>query len=625
MSSSPWAASMTLAALAGAATLQAQSAPAPRTFYVDAADGNDGRDGLSAGSAWRTLGKINAAPLRPGDTLRLRRGGTWRGQLVPHSGQPGAPVTYAAYGHGEKPLLLGSASRSAADDWTDEGGNVWATVPLAYTPGRVQLDLGRAAWSFHREGGAAATLAKTGGAPGEPVILRIDCRSAGVRGNHIQLSVAPLAVRDGRYYAFRFRARCTKPFAVPAIALMKRNRPWTSYGSAISGGVRIGRDFADYVVRFTARKLADDGRITLYLGGGLPAGASFFFQPGAWHAVRCNQAEPLDVDVGNIIFDHGASTGVKKWRPEDLRAPGDYWYAPATCQVKLYSRGNPAGRHRSIELALRRHIIDQGGRGHVTYEGLALRYGAAHGIGGGDTHHVVVRDCDLSYIGGGHQSTRPDGVPVRYGNAIEFWADAHDHLVERCRIWEVYDAALTNQGSGVNVQRNITYRHNVIWNCEYSFEYWNRGGRSRTENIHFVHNTCAHAGAGWGHAQRPDRNGRHVMFYSNTARTTNFHVRGNIFFAATESLLRLGRPDWSDALTMDHNCWFQPTGPLIQWLDRSFTPKEFAEYRRATGQDAHSIVADPQFADAANADFRLAPDSPARRLGGKSQPAGALP
>ena len=110
--------------------------------------------------------------------------------------------------------------------------------------------------------------------------------------------------------------------------------------------------------------------------------------------------------------------------------------------MKLRSTGNPATRHRSIELALRKHIIDQGGRGHVAYENLALKYGAAHGIGGGSTHHITVRNCDIAYIGGGHQFTRPDGKPVRFGNGVEFWSGARDCLVEDCRLWEIYDAAL---------------------------------------------------------------------------------------------------------------------------------------------------------------------------------------
>lgn len=93
-------------------------------------------------------------------------------------------------------------------------------------------------------------------------------------------------------------------------------------------------------------------------------------------------------------------------------------------------------------------------------------YGAAHGIGGSGTHHITIRGCNICFIGGGHQMTRPYGEPVRYGNGIEFWSNARDCVVEDCRLWEIYDAALTSQGDGTNVQENINYRHNVIWNSD---------------------------------------------------------------------------------------------------------------------------------------------------------------
>jgi len=76
---------------------------AGRTYYVDADDGNDAANGRSASAAWRTLAKVNGSPLVGGDTVLLKRGDTWRGQLVPHSGEPNAPITYAAYGRGPKP------------------------------------------------------------------------------------------------------------------------------------------------------------------------------------------------------------------------------------------------------------------------------------------------------------------------------------------------------------------------------------------------------------------------------------------------------------------------------------------------------------------------------------------
>ena len=590
-----------------------------RTFHVHATRGNDANDGLKPESPWQTLAKVNAAALKPGDTVRFCRGQTWRGQLVPRSGDATGPITYTTYGDGPKPLLLGSASRSSADDWRHEGGNIWATLPVRFIKGALVKDTSKAAWSTHREAGAKVETTREQGG-----VYRLACAHSGSRSNHIQLSVSDFAVEVGKAYELAFRARCTRPFTVAGIALMKGSRPWTSYGSSRQASTRIGEEWRDHAIRFQATHTAADARITLFLGGALPAGATLSLEAGELREVRCNQERPLDVDVGNIVFDHGTATGVKKWKPEDLEQPGDYWYGGRTWQVRLYSEGNPAERHKSIELALRRHIINQGGRHHVTYEGLALRYGAAHGIGGGSTHHIVVRNCDLSYIGGGHQHTRPGGRPVRYGNAIEFWDSAHDNLVEGCRIWEVYDAALTNQGSSPgNVQRNLTYRHNVIWNCEYSFEYWNRDGTSRTENVVFEHNTCVDAGRGWAHGQRPDPNGRHLMFYHNSAQTRGFVVRHNIFAGATESCLRLGPPDWSKGLAMERNCWGQPKGALILWLRESVGPAHFAAWRQKTGLGAGSILAAPRFVDPAARDYRLAPDSPGRTLAQDGGPVGA--
>ena len=393
----------------------------------------------------------------------------------------------------------------------------------------------------------------------------------------------------------------------------------------------VGTNWASFKVRFKATQTADDGRITLFLGGGLPAGSVFAFEPASWKRQTFTGHEPFSRDVGNIIFDGGPKCGVKKWSAADLKQPGDYWYSAAAGQVKLFSEGNPAAAHKSIEFALTRHIIEESGRHHVIYEDLDLRYGAAHGIGGSGTHHITARNLDISFIGGGHQHTPPGGKPVRYGNGIEFWSGAHDNLVESCRIWEIYDAALTNQGDDNNEQRDIVYRDNVIWNSEYSFEYWNgkhpendktREQKSKTRDILFEHNTCFAAGRGWGHTQRPDPNGRHLMFYHNTAATQGVIVRDNIFCDATDSCLRMLN-DWTAGLVMDRNCWFQPKGELIWFLKSHFTADQFEDYRMQSGLDAHSIVADPQFRDARALDFRLAPAGPAATLAKDGGPAGS--
>ena len=329
---------------------------------------------------------------------------------------------------------------------------------------------------------------------------------------------------------------------------------------------------------------------------------------GIW---KSNSNVLLPRDVGNIIFDGEKSCGVKVWEAADLDAEGEYWYDEAAHAVSLFSARNPATLHTDIECALRDHIIDQGGRSCITYENLALKYAAAHGVGGGNTHHIVVRDCDFGYIGGGDQMG--GDRMVRFGNGVEFWAGAHDCLVERCRLWEIYDAALTNQSNAPGTkQYNIVYRNNIIWNCEYSFEYWNRPEDSETHEIYFVNNTCVNAGHGWGHAQRPDPSGRQLCFYSNSAQVRHFVVRNNIFFEAkTNALFLMG---WTAAavaeLDLDNNCWFQETGDLVLMNDARFTMTQFAAYQSATGKDARSITTIPQFVDAAGGNFNLAKGSP---------------
>jgi hypothetical protein len=593
-----------------------------RTFFVSSVSGDDGSDGLSPQSSWRSLGKVNGAELQPGDKVLFHRGEVWRGSLIPRSGREGAPVTYAAYGEGARPMLLGSVSRNDPRDWHQEAENLWATAEPTVLDIESPGGFAVAAWSVHAEGGAKVKTTISTETEGTPALLQIDCAGSGTQSNHIQLILSHLAVREGDSYVFGFRVRCTKPFAIPHLALMKQSTPWTGYGEGGSSPIKVGIGWTEQEVRFQANRTADDGRITVFLGGALPAGAAFSFQPVSWKRLQRDSSAELSLDVGNIIFEGGPAVGVKKWRPQDLQQERDYWYSGDTWQVKLYSKGNPAQRHQSIELALRRHIVDQGGKSYVVYEGLALQCGAAHGIGGGNTHHIVVRDCDIAWIGGGHQLTTAQGRPVRFGNGIEFWENAHDNLVEGCRLWEVYDAALTNQGSANNAQTNIIYRDNVIWNCEYSFEYWNRGPESTTHNIRFEHNTCVNAGWGWGHKQRPDPNGRHLMFYVNSARTTGVYVVGNIFCDATDSCLRLEN-DWTTGLTMDHNCWWQRAGVLMQFLKTSFTAAQFADFQERTQMDTHSIVAEPGFLNVEGLDFRLSPGSPARAVAGDGRPAGS--
>ncbi len=85
------------------------------TVYYVAADGNDDADGLTPETAMRTLDKVSAMDLKPGDAVLFRRGDLWRGTVQTRRG-----VTYAAYGKGQKPRLYASPCNAAQEGtWTE--------------------------------------------------------------------------------------------------------------------------------------------------------------------------------------------------------------------------------------------------------------------------------------------------------------------------------------------------------------------------------------------------------------------------------------------------------------------------------------------------------------------------
>jgi hypothetical protein len=79
--------------------------------------GSDSGTGTSVADAWRTVSRVNAAALRPGDTVLFQGGKTFADDALKpsRSGQPGRPVTYGAYGR--KHALLPSGVKFHDVDW----------------------------------------------------------------------------------------------------------------------------------------------------------------------------------------------------------------------------------------------------------------------------------------------------------------------------------------------------------------------------------------------------------------------------------------------------------------------------------------------------------------------------
>lgn len=607
-----------------------QSYSQAKKYYVDATGGSDANSGLSPSAAWRTIDKVNASTFAPGDSILFKRGEASRGSLVPSSGSLSGYITYSAYGTGNKPKLLGAYERSSPLDWTNQSGNIWRTkyksVNLVGSELLPNPDFSSdlSGWELGNDPatGASTTLSRTTTA-GEyftaPGGARLVCINHGNGTNpwntDIQLSTGAGPTKALAWYRLSFMAKATRSFAVPEnkITLHQYGPPWANYSSSVSPPVAITTQWTSNETYFHVDTTASNSRIIFYLGSVMPNGDTLFIDAVSFKECDANP-EPLNVDVGNLIFNNEASWGVLVWNRSDLNAQGKFWYDEDNDLLEMYSVGNPGTYYSHIELGLDKRVIDMTSRSYVICDNLDLRYGS-FGVEGGNTHHIWIRNCDVSYIGGGNIT----GVhpPGRGGNGLQFWNGAHDNVVERCTFNQIYDAAVTAQGSdvaGFEVY-NIYFRNNIIRNSEYSLEFWEGGSLARAHDIYFENNTCLSAGRGWAHAQRPDPNGTHLMFFPFFAQTTNVYIRNNIFLDATEQCVRWWRKEDITATVLDNNCWYQSNG-LLARIDLAAGvgqvnitydyATQWDAYRAATKQDSNSIHADPLL----NVDLTLQAASP---------------
>jgi hypothetical protein len=87
--------------------------PAAAADYYVSAGGADTNAGTAPQVAWRTLARVNAVALQPGDRVWLRAGDTFVGGLALDSGDAGtasAPIAIASYGSGRAAIYAGAGT-----------------------------------------------------------------------------------------------------------------------------------------------------------------------------------------------------------------------------------------------------------------------------------------------------------------------------------------------------------------------------------------------------------------------------------------------------------------------------------------------------------------------------------
>lgn len=196
------------------------------------------------------------------------------------------------------------------------------------------------------------------------------------------------------------------------------------------------------------------------------------------------------------------------------------------------------------------------------------------------------------------------------------------------------DGIYVDGGTRVVIERNII--HNVDFGIELASEHL-KGDTSHIiarNNLIYSCNTAGITIGGYD-AKRGSTHDTVIAnntLYENDTEDTKtgeiqmqFYLRNNIFKnnivyvgkSGRALNSRTGRVDaGTPTVSMDHNVYYFPAGSrAVKW---SYDGKEYAsfeDYVKATGNDRHSVFADPQFIDPTRHNFHLQPNSPANGSG----------
>eukprot|EP00040_Diaphanoeca_grandis_P036191 m.229939 g.229939 ORF g.229939 m.229939 type:complete len:717 (-) comp33565_c0_seq2:33-2183(-) len=632
-----------------------------RNYYIDSRAGNDGNAGSSV-HPWQSLAKLMNVSLEGGDVVLLARGAQWRERMITQGGSATqGVVTYSSYGPPQqpKPLIIGSINVTQLENWQRVEGvpGQWRTYPRTWAPASDAVNVihngnfsnGMDFWGFWNENPQGFThvssnIDVTGGPLQQHQSLHISFRNmSAIPQEYTQIFSENVSIVNGNTYNLSFWFKASTDINMSGISLFSMSPPYTPYGSAAGATARLlrgGSGWSQFSIVFVATATVSDARFTWHFdnrASPLPDMADVWFGGvTASHVVARNpNATSFDVDVGNLLFWSGSETtwepsawGVKKWLEADVIATGDFFFNSTTNLLTTFCLEGSPGEGcwpGGIEAALDVGMMTLAS--FTVVDGLELRYGAANAMDGSMVEKVVVKHCDISWIGGGvlcHNCLgRKD--PVRYGNGIQFWMGAVDIEVFDNRIWQIYDTPLTNQGQNCThihtqsecAMRNISYHHNLASSSGMAcVEVWYQDNDATMDDVRFENNICANIGdGGWSATQRPDPAGRSFCSYGNPAATTSVSIRNNIFFQTSgfEALLYVSDhwDKWAaQALTFDNNVLYRtatlPIGPSNTALSTEclvkdtsdklcYTASNFSNFTSThAGMGARSVLGDPR-------------------------------
>jgi len=534
------------ASLLPALLLSLASVAAPAEFWVDQRhkEASDAKPGTKE-QPWLTVGKA-AATLVAGDTVIVRPG-VYREAVVPKaSGTAEKPITYRAEGEG---VVLSGAD--ALTGWKPFKDKLWI-AEAGWEPDRLFLD----------------------GAP-----------------------------------------------------LVKAREPNTGWWLAEGGGTNT---------------LADAKHLTQ--PDGYWVGSTVFFwdvdmTTQGWRKVTAFDAKTHTLTLDKPIYrDRVVDPGKDRYFIENkldlLDRPGEWAVEPADKGFRIYlwtPEGDDPGKHLVEGPRRSRFVVEYANRSHLRFEGFEVRHGAGHGIGSWSptAEGITITNCYLHHnLGNGlyihctNNAVLKGNLAVANSNGITCAADM-GLVIEANEIGRNEFDGLVVGGKSANVviRRNYIHDHN-LWGHPDNIQF--HGGLT---NVTIEGNVILNGGQAIMMEQCDQGVIRGNVIAGSAAvavihghrNVTNFKVLGNTIAFCGYGPLSFTGKDYevrgnilcpggdaaamgvasTEGFTSDYNLLYKVPGMkgCFAAFGRNW-PGDFAGYQKVSGQDAHSLAADPQFANA---------------------------
>ncbi|MFB7813658.1 choice-of-anchor Q domain-containing protein [Paenibacillus chitinolyticus] len=217
----------------------------------------------------------------------------------------------------------------------------------------------------------------------------------------------------------------------------------------------------------------------------------------------------------------------------------------------------------------------------------------------------VIRGNRVYNISSNNNPSYGKKLPNNSNSAGGIYVDGgKDNLIERNYSYgNDIGIEIASEHAGKATSR-ITVRSNMIYNNRLTG--LAMGGydkqRGATANCVIVNNTF------YKNDTLGDGSGQLYVQYD----TQNNVIKNNIFVASSSDVLIYNEYTKNSGNIVDYNLYFAPGGSAnATWTWKNVTYNGFAAYKKGTGNDAHSLFADPSFVNAASSDFHLKPGSPA--------------